>query len=168
MTKYDLFFSYNHKIQNLVKDLERHLTQNHSWNIYLDVNENHIGDCLAKKLSESICSSKIFVCFITSAYCTSENCKDEFSWAQSQKKPMIILMMENCNLTELGEIGFRISRLIRLNAYKNLVEFKAYKGPDFNKFIDEICLNLNSLENITDKKTELKYILVFALKLKFF
>ena len=166
MTKYDLFFSYNHKIQNIVRDLERYLTQNHSWKIYLDINENRVGDCLAKKLSESIDSSKVFVCFITSEYAISENCKDEFSWAQSHKKPMIIVMMENCNLNELGEIGFRISRIIRLNVYKNLDEFKTYQGPNFNKFIDEIRLILTSLENSADKKPELKYILVFGFQLK--
>ena len=86
MSEYDLFFSYQHDIQVMVKELLTFLKKKYGWRIYLDILENRTGKPLANQLSCSIDNSSVFVCFITLKYSQSNNCKDEFEWAVNVKK----------------------------------------------------------------------------------
>jgi len=47
-------------------------------------------------------------------------------------------MMEKLDLGSLGEIGFRIARLTRLNLYSDIQRFKTFSGDNYEAFIREI------------------------------
>ena len=49
-------------------------------------------ESLAAQIADGIMGSRVFICCITEQYSNSLNCQKDFGLAESEKKPMIILM----------------------------------------------------------------------------
>ena len=131
-TSADVFISYNWNCGKLVERLYAKLTSLgiSVWRDIINLNQTSepltlqlgfkfvfillvgqlhlrlIGRLIYK--ANAISGCKIFMCLITSAYYKSRNCNLEIEYANTLKKKMIILMIENLRIEELGAIGFII------------------------------------------------------------
>ena len=104
----DVFISYNWNCSKLVEQLYAKLTSL-DIRVWRDVvNLNQTSEPLTLQLANAIQDCKIFMCLITTAYYKSRNCNLEIEYANTLKKKMIILMVENLRIEELGAIGFII------------------------------------------------------------
>ena len=57
---------------------------------------------LTDQLADGILKARVFICCITKKYSESDNCKLEFSFAKTNKKPMIIIMLEHYKYIAAG------------------------------------------------------------------
>jgi len=148
----DVFISYNWGIKKQVNELFDALTSL-NYQVWLDEKDLNSGNsALTAELAKGIKQSKVFVSCITNDYCKSNNCNLEVEYASAKKKPMIALMIEKIDPTDIDEIqitgrldetsgiGFIITPFVRINCYKNAKDW-----PNLNK--DEIIKAIkNSLE----------------------
>ena len=148
----DVFISYNWGVKKQVKALFDILTSS-NYQVWLDENDLNSGNsALTAELAKGIKQSKVFLSCITNDYCKSNNCNLEVEYASAKKKPMIALMIDRIDPTDIDEIqitgrldetsgiGFIITPFVRINCYKN-----AQDWPNLNK--DEIIKAIkNSLE----------------------
>ncbi len=148
----DVFISYNWGVKKQVKALFDILTSS-NYQVWLDENDLNSGSsALTAELAKGIKQSKVFLSCITNDYCKSNNCNLEVEYASAKKKPMIALMIDRIDPTDIDEIqitgrldetsgiGFIITPFVRINCYKN-----AQDWPNLNK--DEIIKAIkNSLE----------------------
>ena len=103
--QYDIFISYNWAIKKLVKELYIFLTSSLNYKVWLDEKELNAGSSpLTAELASAIKHSKVFLSCITSDYCKSYNCNLEVEYASAKKKPMIFLMVEKLDPTNIDEI----------------------------------------------------------------
>ena len=70
--------------------------------IYGKSSESEVGH--KAELASAIKSSKVFLCCITKDYCKSYNCNLEVEYANAKKKPMISLMIEKIDPTDIDDI----------------------------------------------------------------
>ena len=104
MTEIDIFISYNWNTKDQVKILYDHLKLQ-NYNIWLDDKELNAGNSrLTTELAQGIKRSKIFLCCITNDYCKSYNCNLECEFASAKKKPIIPLMIQKIETTDIDEI----------------------------------------------------------------
>jgi hypothetical protein len=138
--KYDIFISYEHSNQQDILRFSDYLRVKHKFKVFFDMDDVNSGEPLGKTLLTALDNSKVFVCFITKRYANSRNCQDEFNWAFiKRQQPTIIVMLERIgDFSELGEIGFRIFRQIRINLFKDVDVFQTFSGPEFDKLIRSI------------------------------
>jgi hypothetical protein len=148
----DVFISYNWGVKKQVKALFDILTSS-NYQVWLDEKDLNSGNsALTAELAKGIKQSKVFLSCITNDYCKSNNCNLEVEYASAKKKPMIALMIDRIDPTDIDEIqitgrldetsgiGFIITPFVRINCYKN-----AQDWPNLNK--DEIIKAIkNSLE----------------------
>ncbi len=148
----DVFISYNWGIKKQVKALFDILTCL-NYQVWLDEKDLNGGNsALTTELAKGIKQSKVFVSCVTTDYCKSYNCNLEVEYASANKKPMIALMVDRIDSTDIDEIqitgrldvtsgiGFIITPFVRINCYKNGQDW-----PNLNK--DEIISAIdNSLE----------------------
>jgi hypothetical protein len=148
----DVFISYNWGVKKQVKSLFDILTSL-KYQVWLDEKDLNGGNsALTAELAKGIKQSKVFLSCITTDYCKSYNCNLEVEYASAKKKPMIALMIDRINPTDIDEIqitgrldetsgiGFIIGPLTRINCYNNGQDW-----PNLNK--DEIIKAIiNSLE----------------------
>ena len=100
----DIFVSYNWGIKAEVRKL-CDLLEAQNYKVWLDDKELSGGNRpLTAELASAIKSSKIFLCFITNDFCKSYNCNLEVEYASAKKKPMIPLMIEKIDPTDIDDI----------------------------------------------------------------
>jgi hypothetical protein len=117
MKELDVFISYQHGSQDVMKGLYEKLTQA-GYKVWMDIYSMNAGH-LYQKIAEGLKNSKIVICAITKSYAQSANCENEIAYAFEQKKKIIALMLERENIGELGGVGFKIANLLRINLYKD-------------------------------------------------
>ena len=61
----------------------------------------------------------MFLCFVTSQYDLSDTCRRELDWADELKKPIIVIMLEDLQISTLKKIGFYIKPLLRINYFND-------------------------------------------------
>ena len=99
MSEGNLFFSYNwgenrknvDKVRDMYDQVKKEIE---NVNIWWDQNELKVDDW-KKKIFEGISNSDIFVAFMTSKYCSSENAKKELDLAVGLKKQILFFINEN-------------------------------------------------------------------------
>ena len=102
--QYDIFVSYNWAIKKSVKELFNVLSSL-NYKVWLDEKELNAGNSpLTAELASAIKNSKVFLSCITTDYCKSYNCNLEVEYASAKKKPMIVLMVEKLDPTDIDEI----------------------------------------------------------------
>ena len=157
----DAFISYNWKIKAQVDRLYEILT-NFGFQIWRDENKlTTDSQPLKAQLADAIANSKIVICCITEAYCKSHVCNQEISFAESLAKPLIILMIQNLNVTKIHElqinghsyksnIGFIINPLFRKNCFNNNNNEMNLNWPNehFDDIKETISKNLNELKDL--------------------
>ena len=117
--KYKVFISYEWASQNEVIMIKNYLEKNNI-KVWFDRSNLKCKEgSLHSQLSKGIEDSELFVCIITKKYDESENCKLEFGWARAHKKPMIVVMLESIEITNLKEIGILIAGPLRINYFIN-------------------------------------------------
>ena len=90
---FDVFLSYNHDHKEHVKKLYEKLVE---MNVKVWVDFKELGNSpLIDQLANGIIKSRAFMCCATKKYSESNNCKIELSFAVTNKKPLIILMLEH-------------------------------------------------------------------------
>lgn len=111
----------------------------------MDIRELSVGTNLNENLAKAIKNSKAVICCITRAYDKSENCIQEINWAKLNKKPLIVLMFEDVDVTELESVGFIIAPLLRINLFEDKQVINSWNGPKFDELIKAInnALSLN-------------------------
>jgi len=90
---FDIFLSYNWDHKPFVKKLYEKLC-NLNFKVWIDFKELD-NTSLTSQLADGITKSHIFMCCISKKYSESRNCRKEFFFAISEKKPTIILMFEH-------------------------------------------------------------------------
>jgi hypothetical protein len=114
---FDIFLSYNWDSKGVVRSLYDKLTVNLGYKVWIDDDQLDSG-MLYEQLCQGIKNSKVVLCCVTQKYADSENCIKEITFAQTCKKPLVILMLERLNISEIGCVGFIIASLTRFNFYK--------------------------------------------------
>ena len=137
---YDIFISYQWASKPLVEKIHEKLVVT-EYDVWRD-DEQLTGNDLNEQLINGIQNSACIVCFITKKYSESENCKREISYASSLKKQMLIVMLENVSIKDLGSIGFIINPLTRFNFYKEEDLKNLFISEYFKSFLNSIDLIL--------------------------
>ena len=96
--KRDIFISYNwgqrpqyihkKKALNLCESLKKKYT------VWLDQNDFGRLPTVAQDLTHAIDDSSLLICLLTKEYCSSTNCKGEFTWAINHRKPIIAVLLD--------------------------------------------------------------------------
>ena len=116
-----IFISYCHKnaeaVRNIAEKIQKH------YKIWIDINDLESGVDLKKQLADGLKSSDLFLCFISSSYCESTSCIQEFSFAESLHKSIFPVMLEK---EASNGIDLSIANLNRFNAYKSPNTFEPW------------------------------------------
>ncbi len=99
-----MFLSHNWSSKAQVQCLDQKLKEI-KLHVFRDERDLHKWCPLRSQLSKGIKNSKLIICCVTRAYCTSFNCESEINWAVEIKKPLIVLMMENFDLKEKFQVA---------------------------------------------------------------
>ena len=113
----------------------------------MDINQLAGGTTLTEKIAEAILNADIFVCCITKKYIESEICNDEIHYAKNAKKTIIPLMFERLNEHDLKGIGLIITKLLRINVYKDPNEAHSWSGEISEQLIKAITESFNVTRN---------------------
>ncbi len=148
---HDIFISYQWASKPLVEKIHEKLVET-EYVVWRD-DEQLTGSDLNEQLINGIQNSACIVCFITKKYSESENCKREISYASSLKKPLLIVMLENVSIKDLGSIGFIINPLTRFNFYKEDLK-NLFKSECFKSFLNSIDLILEEQDENDDDDDE--------------
>ena len=145
MCGFDIFLSYNWESKDLIKSLYAKLTQELEYKVWID---DHQLDSrgLYEQLCEGIKNSKCVVCCVTKKYSQSENCIREINFASVSRKPLIIIMLDRLDVSDIGSVGFIIASLTRFNIYKNDTNSK-WSGEIYNSMIKSIADNIRQKRN---------------------
>ena len=127
-----------------MKRLYDHLTQELQLNVWMD--DKKLGiESLAAQLADGITRSRVFVCCITSQYSNSIRCKKEFSLAENEKKPMIILMLHRLDQNISGEIRDQIRAKRRFNCYQDMSSVDSFIKSDYLAKAIKFLLDIPSI-----------------------
>ena len=97
-----------------------------------------INSLLKIGLSEGIQASTVVICCVTKAYTESLNCKKEISYAETNKKPLVVLMLEKLDTNKIGAVGFIITPLVRQNVFNTPNLLHEWSGNDFEGILKSI------------------------------
>ena len=138
--KRDIFISYNwgpqyihqEKALNLCKSL-----QNNKYTVWLDQNDFGIQPTVAQDLTHAIEDSSLLICLLTKEYCSSANCKGEFTWALNYRKSIIAVLLDPIETLD-RDIRFNIMQKIYFESRKS------------SPTLDSNWSNLNASSLLTD------------------
>lgn len=151
--EFDIFLSYNWSSKVIAQSFFTKLTKEHKLKVWMDDSQLD-NRLLYEQLCEGINKSRLFLCLITKKYSESDNCIKEINFASLKKMPLIVVMLENLNISQIGSVGFIIAPVIRYNFYdENLFSSKSY-----NSMIKSIRANLDTDNNSkleTEKTVEM-------------
>lgn len=141
-----LFVSYSHKDAAAAMEIINRL-QSLGCRVWFDGGielGREWDDFIAEHLEN--CGS--FVSFISENYLASKNCKDELKLALELSKPMLLVYLENCQLT--GGIRLRASALQHISKTD-------FSNPDdfYDKLVNSKSIRLCSDDNAVEEKTGL-------------
>lgn len=118
--QFDVFLSYSNDLKDEVKKLYRKLTA-YGLNVWLDLmvvrDQKSVSSQRLSEILTGINVSRIFLCCITHKYAQDKDCESELSVAYDANKKIIVLMYEDAKLSDLKGVGFKISRLSRINVF---------------------------------------------------
>lgn len=145
MCDFDVFLSYNWDSKDLIKSLYAKLTKELKYKVWID---DHQLDSrmLYEQLCEGIKNSKCVVCCVTKKYTQSDNCIREINFASVSRKPLIIIMLDRLDVSDIGSVGFIVASLTRFNIYKNETGDK-WSGEIFDSMLKSIADNIQSKRN---------------------
>ena len=96
--KRDIFISYNwgqrpqyihkKKALNLCESLKNKYT------VWLDQIDFGSQPTVPQDLTHAIDDTSLLICLLTKEYCSSTNCKGEFTWAINHRKPIIAVLLD--------------------------------------------------------------------------
>jgi hypothetical protein len=96
--KRDIFISYywGQKPQYIHKEKALSLCNSlkKKYTVWLDQNDFGIHPTVAQDLSHAIDDCSLLICLLTKEYCSSNNCKGEFTWALNYRKPIIAVLLD--------------------------------------------------------------------------
>jgi len=141
--KFDIFLSYQWSKKNEVNKLYTKLTSDLEYKVWMDDYQLVATASLYDQLAKGLNDSKCLVACITEKYCQSENCKLELEYAQTNKIPIICIMLEKLPLNE-GSISLLINSKLRLNFYHINEESDLWSGIMFEKLKESIQIAMNS------------------------
>lgn len=105
-----------------VEKLHEKLTKECGFSVWRDKTNLEKTESLESELSSNIKSSKVFLFCLTRKYYLSKNCKKELRYAINicnPSKPVVFLMLERLELSELGDIGFILCDYVYIQCYKS-------------------------------------------------
>ena len=150
--QFDIFLSYNWDCKDLVKTLYEKLTTELNYKVWLDDQQLDSSHMLFEQLCEGIKNSKCILCCVTKKYTESDNCIREINFASVSRKPLIVLMLERLDISEIGSVGFIIAPLTRLNFYKEQNADLMWTGLMFESLKKSLQINLVGIQNENIKK----------------
>ena len=100
-----------------------------------DINSSFVSKEQYSFARNAIRNSNLFICFVSTEYCNSGACDEEFSLAKKLKKKMIPIM-----LTQEATNGFELTivKLKRLDAFKPPNVFDPWSEDLYLKLLDRI------------------------------
>ena len=141
--QHHLFVSYELNDEIIVKNFVNNLRKQLNIEIWLDREKLNSSRSVGEQIREGIDESEMFLCFINRLYSLSSDCVDEILYAKSEKKRIIVVMLEYANVDEFGEIGSVINGRLRINAYKEISAFKEGMGDEYKKLVKSL---MNALD----------------------
>ena len=132
---FDVFISYNWGIKESVAKFHEKLNSI-GLKVWRDKDLRQSKESLFGQLGKKIKHSRVFLCFLTKDYVSSENCCKEINYAAKLNKTIIYLMIEKMNSDDIGEeIGFIMGNAIYTQCYKNPT---SWWSDNFNEIKDSI------------------------------
>ena len=137
---YDVFISYQWGIKKEVEEFHKRLEANGNIKAWRDPNLRSNDESIYSQLAKQIKQSRLFLCFLTKAYCKSDMCRNEIVFAKKLGKTIIYLMIEKMNNDELSdEVNFIMGNSVYFQCYKNP---KSWWIDDFDSIRKSIESNL--------------------------
>nr|AOW69254.1 hypothetical protein [Calliactis polypus] len=107
----EIFLSYQWDIQSTALELASLLKEN-GFTCWVDIGQMGGGDALYAQIDKGIRSSKVVISCVTNKYCKSENCQREATLADTLKKPIIPLLLEDIPWPPEGQLGPIFAKLL--------------------------------------------------------
>lgn len=131
MKKESIFVSYSHYNQDLVMELIQRMREDglYVWHYEKAKAGYEWSELLASKIEE--CS--IFLAFISREYVTSQNCLDEIYYAKRNDKNILLLYLDDVELTEGMKFAFHRKRFLKRQDYESQDDFlqQIYESQGF-------------------------------------
>ena len=140
--KYDAYISYQWDSKPLVLQLQKKLSD-YNLNIHVDSlgiepNTNRIRSDVSNILKET----RYFICALTKSYCDTVNSSylnaQEIHYAYTIKMPFIVLMLEEMNIVEIGNVNTLMNEYSRFNCYFKPQFLKEWTGPLLEAILKKI------------------------------
>ena len=129
----NIFVSYSNANKKIVYKIADRLKVKHT--IWIDRDYLKPGVKIDKEKANAIRNSNLFICFVSTEYCNSGACDEEFSLAKTLKKKMIPIMLE-----KEATNGFELTivKLKRIDAFKPPNVFDPWSEDLYSKLLDRI------------------------------
>ncbi|KAJ7333097.1 hypothetical protein OS493_018272 [Desmophyllum pertusum] len=91
------------------------------------------GDALFAQIDAGIRASKVMICCVTEKYCLSEICQREVTLADTLRKPIIPLLLEELDWPPAGQLALIFTKLLYINMVSGGLE--ALHSDKFNEVL---------------------------------
>ena len=125
-TNFDVFLSYQWDIKPKIRSLYKILTEEYNLKVWMDDHELNPSGNLYDQLVTGLKSSKYFLCFITKKYSESKDCKFEIEYASNLNAKIIVIMMEDLQMKEIGSVGWIINVKTRIRMFQQVKSENIY------------------------------------------
>lgn len=149
--KNQIFISYAHAsnengvdLQKDVLDICNILTEVYKFNIWIDIKSLNIGEKWPKQIANGILSSELVLCFLSKAYLSSHNCRNELEFAKTKNKKIFLIALEKINLADHEDIEFQ---------FCNMQISQVFKERDSSTGIWGSSMGIKLIENIRNVMT---------------
>ncbi|XP_069127352.1 uncharacterized protein [Argopecten irradians] len=133
----DVFLSYQWGKQKQIKQLYKRLSEL-GLTCWMDIYQMGGGDSLFDKIDRGVRGCKIMLSCVTTKYIVSANCRREMTLADSLKKPVVSLLLENMTWPPTGPMStvFTQFPLIEFNQEEDIQ--MTWTGIRFEDLLDQI------------------------------
>ncbi len=152
MAKFSVFISYQWAIKSQVEIMHAKLIGKGLRVWRDDTQFRNISTEWTQQIAEGMSASTTVLICLTQKYLQSENCLKEIHYANSLKKPIVVLMIERLSMEACGGVGFIISSLLRVNCYNDANNWHV-------TFIEEIRRAIDQSSGVADQDEAYKEIM---------
>ncbi|XP_033738373.1 uncharacterized protein LOC117325949 isoform X2 [Pecten maximus] len=150
----DVFLSYQWGKQKQIKQLYKRLCEL-GLTCWMDIYQMGGGDSLYDKIDRGVRGCKIVLSCVTTKYAVSANCRREVSLADSLKKPVVPLLLEEMQWPPSGPMSMVFTQLLFINFYRDEDVQMTWKGDKFDELLSKVTDHVPGFMGcIDDSKTK--------------
>jgi hypothetical protein len=138
--KYDIFLSYSNDGETYGISLYETLRQLYNLNVWIDIENKKTKDKQQLRLNNGLINSKVYVACVTKIFIETNRLVEEINFALQHRKHVLLLLYEEVYLNDYALLTPILSKVLKIDFYKEQETIFKCKGILFNKFIDTLEL----------------------------